>query len=69
MTVAPERGSAVALEIQAGGIEDRQPDIIEEMRRLANSCSSIRSLLVRGARPLPRWSASSSPSQAIARYR
>jgi hypothetical protein len=30
MTVAPERGSTVTLEIQAGGIEDRQPDIIEE---------------------------------------
>ena len=30
MTVAAERASAVALEIQAGGIEDRQPDIIEE---------------------------------------
>ena len=30
MTVAAERGPAVAFEIQAGGIEDRQPDIIEE---------------------------------------
>ena len=31
MTVAAKRGSAVTLEIQAGGIEDRQPDIIEEV--------------------------------------
>ena len=30
MTVAAERGPTVAFEIQAGGIEDRQPDIIEE---------------------------------------
>ena len=30
ITVAAERGSAFALEIQAGGIEDRQPNIIEE---------------------------------------
>src|SRR5664279_1399767 len=30
MIVAAERGSAVTLEIEARGIEDRQPDIIEE---------------------------------------
>jgi len=30
MTVAAAGGSAAALEIPAGGIEDRQPDIIEE---------------------------------------
>jgi len=35
MTVAPERLAAFALEIQAGGIEDRQPHIVEEAAALA----------------------------------
>jgi hypothetical protein len=30
MTVAAERLAAFALEIKAGGIEDRQPDIVEQ---------------------------------------
>ena len=31
MTVVAERLAAVALEIQAGSIEDRQPDIVEQV--------------------------------------
>ena len=68
MTVVAERRSAVALEIQARGIEDRQPDVIEEAAAFGEQ-SFLDQILVGAGRPRPCWSASSSPSQAIARYR
>ena len=60
-----------ALEIERGGVEEDQPPGhspgVNRLLRSANSRSSTRSLVVRGARPRPLWSASSSPSQPIAR--
>ena len=44
-----------------------QDGTLDRLLRKANSRSSTRSLVVRGPRPRPLWSASSSPSQPMAR--